>query len=100
MDKGNDIRMIYEAYLTDDKSEKPSHKANEIPEIGVWLNTNDRGDNDGDRYYTTVEIYPMSNKSGHGPPLDWDYLDRNTTLEDLVAQVKRNFKLTGKPKFD
>ena len=45
-------------------------------------------------------ITPMSNKSGYGPPLDWDYLDRDTTLEDLVAQVKRNFKLTGKPKFD
>ena len=100
MDKGNDIRQIYEAYMTDDKSEKPSHKANEIPEIGVWLNTNDRGDNDGDRYYTTVEIYPMSDKYGDGPPLDWEYLDSKTTLEDLVAQVKRNYKRTGQPRFN
>ena len=69
----------------------------EIPELGIRVVRNGHGDNDGDRYYETWEIYPMDNTSGSGAPLDWDYAGGTETVEDVVARVKRNFEMRGTP---
>lgn len=98
MHNGTDIRSIYNIYsgnssLITESKEQPG----EIPELGIRVVRNGHGDNDGDRYYETWEIYPMDNTSGSGAPLDWDYAGGTETVEDVVARVKRNFEMRGTP---
>ena len=98
MNNGNDIRMIYEAYVTESSDESHANdNEDRLAKIGFRLDINERGDNDGDRYYTTVELYPVENKYSNGPPLDWDYLGRNDDMNDIAAKVISNYERTGKP---
>ena len=98
MNNGSDIRSIYDLYygnssLLTESKDRPG----DIPEIGMRVVRNTEGDNDGDRYYETWELYSLDDTHSSGRPLDWDYVDRNETIEDVIARVKRNFKMTGRP---
>jgi hypothetical protein len=98
MNNGSDIRNIYGLYSGNSSLIKESRdRPGDIPEIGMRVERNPEGDNDGDRYYETWELYSLDDTPGFGRPLDWDYVDRDETIEDVVARVKRNFKMNGRP---
>ena len=102
MNNGSDIRCIYELYTTNPSSsinESTSNMPGHIPELGVKVVHNDRGENDGDRYYETWEVYNISDREASGPPIDWDYVDtaKNETIEDAMSRVRSNYERTGRP---
>lgn len=97
MNNGMDIRNIYDLYSGREVLTESVDRAGEIPELGVRVEHNPEGDNDGDRYYETWELYSLDDTRGFRRPLDWDYVGKNETIEDVVARVKRMFKITGRP---
>lgn len=97
MNNGLDIRNIYNLYNGHTLVSESVDRPGEIPELGVRIERNPEGDNDGDRYYETWEVYSLNDTPGFGGPIDWDYASSDETIEDIVAKVKRNFKMTGRP---
>lgn len=97
MYRGNDIRSIWSVYnkqelITESVSTDDMHS---LDEIGVRIERNERGDDDGDRYYETWEIISTHN----GQVIDWDYVTRGETIQDVAAKVMRVYNKTGRPTF-
>lgn len=98
MHLGNDIRSIWSAYNSQDmltESVSTDDMVN-LDKIGLRIERNEQGDDDGDRYYETWEIYSTHN----GQLIDWDYVSGGESIQDVAAKVMRVYNNTGRPTFN